>query len=402
MKSYRNSETAPPIMQGAPPPPEWRLPRLDWDRPPWNRWAFQRVREVIPTTPIRRGPLVSALPEQAGRLDDLAFEGPDGPTTFAAMLDETYTDGMFVWKDGRILHESYHNGMGRRSVHLLQSVTKSVATTAASTLIAEGRLDPAAPVTEVLPELSQTAWKGATLQQVMDMTSGVRFDETYHHRDSDVGKMDYASGWKPAPEGIDVSDWPTCIWDQILGLKVAEAEHGTRFSYRSIETDIIGHAMERVTGQRIAQVISERLWAPLGCEEDADISIDPAGYGLACGGMSASLRDMARFGIALLNDGLVEGRQVIPRAFIEDTKHGSHGLFDDESRITLPKGVYRNQFWVEDPALGRFMCRGVFGQLVYIAPDAGLVAVKLSTYPEFLNRGFFLQALAAFHAAARL
>jgi CubicO group peptidase (beta-lactamase class C family) len=240
------------------------------------------------------------------------------------------------------------------------------------------------------------------LQHVLDMTSGVRFDETYHERDSDAGKMDYASGWKPAPEGIDVSGWPRCIWDQMLGLREAEAEHGAQFNYRSIETDVVAHAMERVTGQRLAQIISERLWAPLGCEEDANITVDSAGYGLSCGGISASLRDMARFGIALLNDGMVEGRQVIPRAFIEDTKHGAHGLFDDENRITLPDGTYRNQFWVEDSRSGRFMCRGVFGQLVYVAPDAGLVVVKLSTYPEFLNRGFFLQTLAAFHALARL
>ncbi len=99
-----------------------------------------------------------------------AFEGPEGPTTFGAMLDATYTDGMFVWKDGRILHESYHNGMDRRSVHLLQSVSKSITATAGASLIAEGLLDPAAPVTDVLPELARTAWKGATLQQVLDMT----------------------------------------------------------------------------------------------------------------------------------------------------------------------------------------------------------------------------------------
>ena len=312
MESYRNSDPAPPIMKGSPPPPEWRLPRLDWDRPPWNRWAFQRVREIVPTAAIRRGPHVSPLPAEAGRLDDLAYDGPEGRTSFGAMLDATYTDGMFVWKDGRILHESYHNGMDRRSVHLLQSVSKSVTATAGASLIAEGLLDPAAPVTDVLPELARTAWAGATLQQVLDMTTGVRFDETYHKRDSDAGRMDYAAGWKPAPEGVDASGWATCIWDQIMGLTVAEAEHGARFHYRSIETDIVAHAMERVTGQRLPQILSDRLWAPLGCEEDASITVDSAGYGLACGGISATLRDMARFGIALLNDGAVDGRQVIP------------------------------------------------------------------------------------------
>ncbi len=396
--SYRNSEPTPPIMEGAPPPPEWRLPRLDWDRPPWNRWAFQRVREILPTAPIRRGAQVSALPETAGRLDDLVYEGPTGRTTFGAMLDATYTDAMFVWKDGRILHESYHNGMDRRSVHLLQSVSKSLTATAAASLFEAGLIDPLAPVTDALPDLAATAWRGATFQQVLDMTSGVRFVETYEARDSDIGKMDYAAGWKPAPEGVDTSDWPGCIWDQILGLTVAEAAHGARFAYRSIETDVLAHAMERVTGQRLPQILSERLWQPLGCEEDASITVDAAGYGLACGGISASLRDMARFGLALLNVGKVEGRQVIPAAWVQDVRHGKHGLFDDEGRARFPKGSYRNQFWIEDSTLGRHYCLGVFGQMVLVAPDTGMVAVKLSTWPEFLSPEMTAQTLAALRA----
>lgn len=402
MKSYKNSETPPPIMQGSPPPPDMRLPMIDWDRPPWNRWSFQRVREFLPTAPIRRGDVISALPAAYEDVESLSFQTHTGETkTIAKMMDDTYTDGMLIWLDGKVIHESYHNGMDHRSVHLAQSVSKSITATAGASLIDEGLLDPNAPIIDVLPELANTAWNGATLQHVMDMASGVRYNETYDQRDSDVGKTDFACGWKPVPTGEDVSDWPTCIWDQILGLKTQEAEHGSRFLYRSIETDIMAHAMERVTGQRLPQIISDRLWAPMGAEEDANITVDSSGYGLSCGGISASLRDFSRFGVAMLNDGLVVGKQVIPRAWVDDVRGGDHGHFSDDGRKYFPNGHYRNQFWIEDRDRQAHVCLGVFGQTIYVSPEAGMVAVKLSTWPDFQDADMLLEAMAGFHAIAR-
>lgn len=399
MTSYKNSQPAPPIMLGSPPPKEMRIPMVDWDRPPWNRWAFQHVRELLPTAAIARGDRVSPLPAASGTLDDFAYLGIDGQETrFSQMLDDTYTDAMFVWKNGQVLHESYHNGMNAQRPHLLQSVSKSITAAAAGCLIADGLLDPARLVTDYMPELATTAWQGATLQHVLDMTSGTRFVEDYDVRDSDAGKMDYSSGWKPAPPGVDVSDWPTCIWDQILGLNVAEAEHGARFDYRSIETDILAHAMERVSGKRLPQIISERLWQPLGCADDASITVDTAGYGLACGGISATLRDMARFGLMLLNTGQTEGRQVVPADWCQDIRHGKHGLYDAENYKEWPRGAYRNQFWVEDSQLGRHFCFGVFGQMVMVAPDIGMMAVKLSTWPEFINEEYYRLTMAGLRA----
>jgi CubicO group peptidase (beta-lactamase class C family) len=373
-------------MAGTPPPPDMRVPMIDWDRAPWNRWAFQHVRELVPTAPIRRAEVASPLPEAVGSLEDFSYVGPDGElTSFGQMLDDTYTDAVLVWADGKIQHESYHNGMDARTLHLLQSVSKSLTAAAAGNLIAVGLLRPEALVTDYLPELEATGWRGATLQHVLDMTSGTRFDETYTEPDSDVGKMDYASGWKPAPEGVDASDWPTSIWDQITGLTMAEVVHGTRFDYRSIETDVLAHAMERVTGQRLPQILSERLWQPLGCAEDASVTLDRAGYGLACGGISASLRDMARFGLALLHNGKLNGRQAISEAWCQDIRHGKHGLFNAENSRDWAEGRYRNQFWVEDSTLGRHYCFGVFGQMVMVAPDTGTMVVKLSSWPDFLD-----------------
>lgn len=397
--SYRNSDPPPPIMRGSPPPLAMRIPMIDWDRAPWNRWAFQRVREILPTAPIRRGDTVSGLAAASGNLEGFSYEGGGGRTTsFGAMLDATYTDAMFILKDGKVLHESYHNGMDARSLHLLQSVSKSVTAAAAGCLIADGLLDPGAPVSTYLPELTRTAWNGATLQHVLDMTTGVRFSEAYTKPDSDVGITDYASGWKPAPPGFDTSNWPDCIWDQIMGLTVAEADHGTRFEYRSIETDVLAHAMERVTGQRLAQILSERIWAPMGAAEDANITVDSAGYGLASGGISASLRDMARFGLMMLNEGLVDGRQVVPKSWCQDIRHGAHGLYDQENYKAWPNGAYRNQFWVEDSQHGRHYCFGVFGQMVMIAPDSAMVAVKLSTWPDFVSEPLYHETMAALRA----
>lgn len=398
-ESFRNTDPAPPIMLGAPPPPEMRIPLIDWDRAPWNRWTFQRVQQIVPTAPIRRGPTASALPAASGHLNDFSYTGANGQkTTFAAMLDATYTDAIFVWKNGAVLHESYHNGMDSRSLHLLQSVSKSLTSAAAGCLIADGLLDPAAPITTYLPELAQTAWNGARLQHVLDMTSGTRFSEAYTRPDSDVGIMDYASGWKPAPAGIDASAWPTCMWDQITSLTVADAPHGTRFAYRSIETDVLAHAMERVSAKRMPQILSERLWQPMGAAEDANITVDAAGYGLACGGISASLRDMARFGLMLLNDGRVDGRQVIPAAWCHDIRHGPHGLYDESNYKAWPNGAYRNQFWVEDSRLGRHYCFGVFGQMVMVAPDTGFMAVKLSSWPDFVSERNYHQTMLALRA----
>lgn len=402
MNSFFNSDPRPPIMEGSPPPPEWRLPRIDWDRPPWNRWAFQHIREFLPTAPVMRGETVSALPEAPEPIEQIVFEGAQGPTTVAKWIDQSYTDGLLIMLDGKVIYEGYWNGMERDTVHLAQSVSKSVTSTAAALLIANGLLDPAAPVTVPLPELSDTAWAGATLQQVMDMTTGVRFDESdYANRASDIGKMDVASGWKPLPERHEDESWPSCIHDQILSLKVKEAGHGARFEYRSIETDILAHAMERVTGKRLPQIVSERLWAPMGAETEANFTVDPAGYALSCGGFSASLRDFGRMGMAYLNDGMVESRQVIPKSWVEDVRHGNHGLFNDYGRNYFPNGRYRNQFWIEDADREGHLCLGVFGQIIYVSPERGMVFVKLSTWPEFTNPERMKDCMNAFRAISR-
>lgn len=357
-------------------------PRMDWDRAPWNRWSFQHIRELLPTAEVWRGPgPARPLPRRLRDLDDLPVAqvgGGSGP--LSRLLDETFTDGFLVLKDGVVAVEQYFGAMTPRSLHLSQSVAKTVTGAAFARLAARGLMDPAAPVTDYLPELAATGWRGARLQHVLDMTSGVRFDETYTDPTSDMGQLDVASGWKPAPPGVDPAfRWPETVWALILGLTEQVRPHGARFEYKSIETDVLAFAMERVTGLRLPQIVSQEVWQPMGAEESACFTVDPAGYALADGGFNATLRDYARFGLQFLPGGLV------PPAFVAATRQRNGAEFPLEARATLPQGGYRNQMWQADAEGRVLLARGVFGQLIYIDLAQNAVAVKLSSWPEFLS-----------------
>jgi CubicO group peptidase (beta-lactamase class C family) len=370
------------------------IPHADWDRAPYNRWAFQNVRQMVPTAQVWRGPgPVMELPEARQDLTGLSFESDGTRQTIGEFLDTSYTDGLLVLSGGKLLTEIYMNGMQRHTPHLSQSVAKSVVGTVAGILNGRGELDFNALVTDYLPELESTAYRGATVQQVMDMTSGTLFDETYTAPDSHIAKVDSACGWKDLRPG-----WPQTMWQLILELTEREAEHGESFRYRSIETDIVGFMLQRISGLSLAELVSRELWAPMGAEEDAYFTVDRSGYGLSDGGFNATLRDYARFGQLIADGGVAHGRQILPAAFVDDLHNGNHNLFGDDYRVALPQGAYHNQFWIEQAGRPIIMCRGVFGQFIYIDREANFVAVKLSTWPEFTDIRRTRDSLAAIQA----
>ncbi|MGI9318603.1 MAG: serine hydrolase domain-containing protein, partial [bacterium] len=336
------------IMQGFPVPREDRVPRQEWDRAPWNRWSFQHIREILPTIEVWRGSSpVWTLEQRNVELGGIeigvseSFHSAENPT-IGDWLEGSYTDGFIVIHKGTIVYERYMNEMQPRSLHLSQSMAKSITASVAGILIHKGLLDPEERVESYLPELSVTAWKGAKLQHVMDMTTGVHYVEDYEAPDSDIATTDIVSGWKLAANGYK---GPTCVWEQILMLTQGVREHGALFQYRSIETDVLAHCMERVSQAPLADLISQELWQPLGCEESACFTVDSAGYPLADGGFNATLRDYARFGLMMLQKGSGNGKQIIPAAWIEDIHNANPDLFNSPYTDATPNGAYRNQFW---------------------------------------------------------
>lgn len=372
------------IMQGFPPPPEKRPTRENWDLPPYNRWSFQNIRTLFPTTDVRRAGPIIPFPLDVQDVSQILYEGADGKTRSVAHgLNITYADGFLVCHRGRLKAETYFNDMTPQSQHLSQSVAKSIVGTLAGVLHHEGLLDLNAPLRDLVPELAGCGYAEATLEQALDMQTGVRFSEDYGVPNSDMTRIDIASGWRPPRPGEAV---PT-IRDVILTLP-QERPHGGSFLYRSIETDVIAWAIERAADTPLTQLLSDRIWSRLGAERDGFFTVDGAGTALADGGFNATLRDYARFGLMILNRGRVGGAQVVPESWVETCRVGERHKFGAPYTNTMPKGAYRRQWWILDADRGDIMARGVFGQLIYIDFESDFLAVILSTWPDYLIDSF--------------
>lgn len=371
----------------------------NWDSAPWNRLSFRTIREILPTVEVWRGAgPVSQLHENKQELGGLSFTCIEGETTIDAFLASSFTDGFIILHRGNRIFERYQDGLTERCLHLSQSLAKSLVGALSGVLVGDGLVDVEQQITHYLPELDDTAYRGATIRHLLDMTSGVAFNENYTDPHSDIAKVDVASGWKPGPAA---GEWLDTMFDVIKSLKTLNRPHGEVFSYRSIETDVLAFVLEKAAGMRLAPLLSDRIWSRIGAEESANYAVDPSGFAVAGGGFNATLRDYARFGLMILDGGAVMGKQIVPESWIADTRRADHSKFHLPDTIVTPDGGYRNQFWSDNVSQPTLVCRGVFGQMIFIAPQYEMVGVKLSSWPDFVNPKRTMTALAAMHAIGR-
>jgi len=369
------------LMQGFPPPPEYRVHIGNWQRWPQKIWSFQHTRELFPTRRLEPRGKVWVLPEARRPLDQLQVGTAEAPQTWPEMLAATHTDAVLVLHEGRIVEERYRNGMQAGTAHLMFSATKSMVGLMAATLVAEGRLDADARVGSLIPELAGSAWADATVRQVMDMTDGVRFTEVYTDPKSDIFAYVGAMGW--APELADPAN-PTGILAMVATLKGLEAEpRGTAFRYRSPATDVTGWFAARAAGQSLTDWLQQRLWDQLGMEFEGHLMLDPVGTEVTFAGMSASLRDLGRIGQMLLQRGRVDGRQIIPEGVIDELVAGGDVRAFEAAGLSYRKGwSYRSQWWVNPNPPRSFAAMGAYGQRLYVFPDARMVVVMLGSHPQ--------------------
>ncbi|MFC5343214.1 serine hydrolase domain-containing protein [Brevundimonas staleyi] len=390
-------------MVGSPPPPERRIrfEDLSFMRFPQIRWSFSHWRELLPTAEISRGDgPVSVLP--VALRDDLnavTFTpmGGDAPITWEQSLAENYTDGILVMHRGRIVYERYFGALTPHGQHIAHSVTKSFVGTAAAMLIAEGGLDRDARVDRYLPELADSAFADATVGQVLDMTTGLAYTEVYTDPNSDAFAFVRAGGMMPRPPGYD---GPTTSYDYLKTVQKA-GEHGQGFTYKSVNTEVAGWLVSRVSGKPLDEVLSERFWIPLGMERDAYIQVDSSGAGYAAGGLNLQLRDFARFCEMMRNGGRFNDRQVVPEAVVADIAAGGDPeAFKTGGYATLPGWSYHNQWWVSHNADGAYMARGVHGQACYVDPRAEMIIVRFASNPRAGNALIDPMSLPAYQAVA--
>lgn len=389
-------------MQGFPPKAENRVRFADpaSSQFPRLRWALNHYREMVPTKAVRRAPVATPLPraESEAALDDLPYRTMTGEqTTWAKGFASVYTDGLLVLHRGHVVYERYFGACRPEQPHILMSVTKSFVGLLAQWLVHEGKLDETAPVTRYVPELKGTAYDDAVVRNVMDMRIGVRYSEVYADPKAEVWDYARAAGMMPRPEGYA---GPEIVYDFLTALK-KEGPHGEGFAYKTVNTEVLGWIVKRITGRSLAELVSERIWSRIGTEEDAYFTIDTAGTEMGGGGMNATLRDIARMGQMMLNGGTWEGAEVVPRAVIDDIRKGSsREAFSKGGYDTLPGWSYRNMWWVSHNSHGAYMARGIYGQNIYIDPTAEMVVARLGSNTVAANTATDPVVLPAYQAAA--
>ena len=391
------------LMAGAPPfGPQSRVTLVNWQDPPFNRWAFQHVRELMPTARIPRGDgPVWRLPRAERDLGAVRFTCAGQQVTIAGMLEQTWTDGFCVLHRGRIVTEQYFNAMTPDTPHLLMSVSKSVTSAVAGVLAGRGQLDVSAHLADIVPELGRTSLAGATVQHLLDMRAGTAFNEDYADPQADVRTYERVYLWRP--HGGEPVPEDALAYFATLGN---DGPHGGPFRYRSILTDVLAWVIERAAGARLHELIARELWQPLGAEFDAEITVDPHGNPMADGGICATLRDVARFGQLFLQGGRRARRQVVPAAWIADTirgaPDGAHAFTSGDNPPDYPAGAhYRNCWWVRDPDLPFYHASGINGQEVFVHVPSQTVVAKLSTWPAALGRDWLEATVAGVLAITR-
>src|SRR5579859_2053297 len=378
----------------------------NWQDPPYNRWAFWNVTGILPTYQVARGAgPARVLPASAAAVD--LFELPvtrlDGSAgTAGEVLADTYTDAYAVLQDGELVTEWYGPPGAADRPHALMSVSKSVVGCVAAVLIDRGQLDADDLVTGYVPELAASGYAGATIRNVLDMRSGVAFLEEYSNPASDIRRLDEWIGWDGAEDGE-----PRGLY-RFLATLAAEAPHGSRFLYRSAESDVLGWVCERAAGRPMAELISALVWAPMGAEYDARLLHDGLGAAVHDGGLCATARDVARFGQLLLDGGLVPDgaggtRRVVPPRWLRDgwaVDADARGVFAaSPAEWAFPGGWYRHQFWFRPGAYGDVLLGlGIHGQMLHVSRRTNTVCVKFSSWPQAQNPPYLEDTLRAFDA----
>jgi CubicO group peptidase (beta-lactamase class C family) len=356
--------------------------------------TFRNADRLFPTRRVARGSRVFPLP--AGKpLHDVAFVSGGHDYDLRDYVSFNRVTGLLVIKDGGIALERYWSGNTEKTRWTSMSVIKSFTASLVGAAIQDGHirsLDD--PVTDYLPALMGSAYEGVTIRNLLEMASGVKWDETYTDPASDRRRMlEVQSAQKPG--GIL----------ELMAKLPRAAAPGTRWNYSTGETQIVGALVRAAVGKPLAEYLSERIWAKFGMEADAAWWLEsPNGLEIGGSGLSATLRDYGRLGLFLLGGGKAGGEQVLPEGWVREAA--------SPKQIGSRTVDYGYMLWPIPGAAGTigegaFEARGIFGQHIYVNPRENVVIVVWSALPKPVgnvgidDNDFFAAVTAALHGQER-
>lgn len=352
---------------------------------------FRSMDRLFPCRTVRRGGPPHVFERSPGALPELyTYKGQT--KRVEEFLEKTWTTGFIVIQDGRIVFEEYYRGNTEASHWISWSVGKSFVSALVGIALEEGAIqDIEDPVTRYVPFLKGSGYDGVPIKHVLQMSSGIRFNEDYADFFSDINRMGRVFAL-----GGSMDDFVASL----------ENEHapGTRYHYVSMDTQVLGMVLREATDQDLSSYLEEKVWQRVGMESDAFWIVDGDGMELTFGGLNAVLRDYARFGLLYLHEGSWKGRQVVPADWIQasvtpDALHLRPGP-DPSTASVLGYGY---QWWIPGNPEGDFMAIGICNQFIYVHPGLKVVIAKTSAYPDHHVDGDEkeLESIALFRSIAK-
>ncbi|RXJ84224.1 serine hydrolase domain-containing protein [Arcobacter cloacae] len=391
-------------MVGFPPSVEKLImqPESDFFSFPKLRWTVCHIRELMPTKEVSRG-ISSSIPleyEIDKNIDSIKFNPLNSQKlmSWEESLLANYTDGILILHKGKVVYEKYFGCLNETNKHAAMSMTKSLTGLLAQILVAEKVLDETLRVDSIIPELKNSAFGSATVREVMDMTTALDYSEDYSNPNADI--WIYSKASSPLPKPKDYKG-PNGYFEYLQTVK-QKGVHGEAFGYKTINTDTLGWIISRVTNKDLTQLLSERIWSKIGAQQDAYMTVDAKGTPFAGGGLSASLRDLGKIGLLMLNEGKFNNQQLFPKEVVEEIKKGGDKkAFAKAGYKTLEGGSYHSMWWIFHNQNKAFAARGVHGQTIYVDPTAKMVIVRFASFPTASNTQIDPTSLPAFEAVAK-
>ena len=354
-----------------------RATLANWRTSPSSKWAFHNVREIVPSAEILNNP------KAIWRLRKIP---PTFDTeTLTSLIDKTSTDAVVVVHNSEIVFETYRNGMKPLDQHILFSVSKSVLGLIAGCLIKDNYIKECDLITDYIPEMTKTAFVGATIRDALDMRIGVDFDEDYNAQDGPIIDYRYATNWNPTPD----SKVKTNLKNFLTSLTKSKGAHGKQLNYVSPSTDLLAWLFERASNRRYTNLVSDYIWKPMGAERSAYITVDRIGSARAAGGICATARDLARLGMVVAKGGILGSKQIVPTEWIDD-------LFEGGSRAAWDNGSFKDFFsstarqyrskWYACNENGKLLHGfGIHGQYLFVDLEKKLSIAWFSSEEDALN-----------------
>jgi CubicO group peptidase (beta-lactamase class C family) len=350
-----------------------------------------RIGEYSPMRWISRGGNWQPLDREERQVGQIHYEFGGQSYTVDEMFTRLITTGMVVLHNGKLVYERYRPGANEGTHFWSFSAGKSITSTLVGLALADGSIASVHDqLTKYIPELKGTAYEGVTLKNVLQMSSGVRWQENYVSPQSDIAQL-----------GLHVMVLKDVSANEFAKTLQREAPPGTVFNYSTSETQLIAWAVKQATGKNPADYLSEKIWSRIGMEHDAGWIVDVSGMEGGGGGILATVRDYARFGQLMLQDGVWNGERILAKGWVQEaTTPDAPQVQYGKLPWGEPEGYQYQWFAVAGPDRA-FCAEGVHGQMIYVNPAKKLVVARMSAWPEAWNQQYKREAWTAFEEIGR-